>query len=850
MCQICRRIGTVVVAAIGRGRPTSTHWEEDVTPASSAPPGPAQASNGPDGGAPGQQVLAHDWAATPLGPIAGWPASLRAALEVILAAPGPMWLAWGDALTWLGNDACAPLLAGGAAGALGQPADRLWPQAWPDAAVALRAVRAAGRPSRQELRLPAQHAAAAVPYRFACSPLPDDAGGIGGVLCVVAPAAAPGAGLDRVWLVSTELMAVAEFDGRLKSVNPAWQTLGHDEAALLARPFVELIHEGDLEAAVEAGRALRRGPGIQRFEARLKAADGAFRWFAWTAVPDGEIFYAVGRDVSDTHAALDELAAANQALSDQIEERAQVEQALRQAQKMETIGQLTGGVAHDFNNLLTVIIGNLETLERQLDGSQLDPVRLRRSTEHALRGARRAASLTQSLLAFARRQPLDPRPVDSNRLVAGMSDLLRRTLGETIQVETVLAAGLWPTHADPNQLESAILNLAVNGRDAMAAGGRLTIETANAHFDDAYAARQEEVTPGQYILIAVTDTGIGMTREVAAQAFEPFFTTKDIGHGTGLGLSQVYGFVRQSGGHVRIYSEPGHGTTVKIYLPRLLAEAAAEPPRPIATAAGPASTILLVEDDEDVRAHSAEILAELGYRVLEAANGRAALALLERHGEIGLLFTDIGLPGGMNGRQLADEARRRRPDLPVLLATGYASSALLPTAGLDPGVPLITKPFGFATLAARLQALLPPATPAAPPAILVVEDEALVRMFVVEELADLGWRVAGAASAAEALSRLRDDPAIAAAVIDMGLPDRPGDELAAELRALRPGLPMLIASGYDLGALRAGLAEAGQIGFLGKPYTGDQLALALRAIGIEPPSAACPPGQPPGAMRF
>ncbi|MFN4089457.1 MAG: ATP-binding protein, partial [Alphaproteobacteria bacterium] len=340
-----------------------------------------------------------------------------------------------------------------------------------------------------------------------------------------------------------------------------------------------------------------------------------------------------------------ELAAANTALRAQIEERERVEQELRHAQKMEGIGQLTGGVAHDFNNLLTIIIGNLESLQRHVDRGDSDPERLTRWIENAHRGAQRAASLTQRLLAFSRRQPLEPRPIDANRLVAGMSDLLRRTLGETIEVETVLAGGLWATHADPNQLESAILNLAVNARDAMRDGGRLTIETANAFLDEDYAAGQAEVAPGQYVVLCISDTGTGMTRDVLAQAFEPFFTTKDVGHGTGLGLSQVYGFVKQSGGHVKIYSEPGDGTTVKIYLPRLfaaapIAEAADRPPqRPSARAAREhAETILVVEDDDDVRRHSVELLSELGYRVIQAPTGPAGLALLDRHPEVVLLF--------------------------------------------------------------------------------------------------------------------------------------------------------------------------------------------------------------------
>jgi nitrogen-specific signal transduction histidine kinase len=382
---------------------------------------------------------------------------------------------------------------------------------------------------------------------------------------------------------------------------------------------------------------------------------------------------------------------------------------LAQSQKMEGIGQLTGGVAHDFNNLLTVIIGNLESAQRNLGSPAADLPRLGRSVDNAMRGAQRAASLTQRLLAFSRRQPLEPKPVDLGRLVTGMSDLLRRTLGEQVVIETVLAGGMWRVHADPTQLEVSILNLAVNARDAMPHGGKLTIETANVYLDEGHAASQADVEPGQYVAISITDTGSGMSRDVLARAFEPFYTTKDIGHGTGLGLSQVYGFVKQSGGNVKIYSEVGHGTTVKIYLPRLHADdGALGVPEKEARAPRSSSgqTVLVVEDEADVRAYTTSILRELGYRVLEAGTVAAALQILRLHPEVLLLFTDVGLPGGMNGRQLADAARKLRPDLKVLFTTGYARDAIAHDGRLDPGVVLIPKPFTYAAVAAKLSDIL------------------------------------------------------------------------------------------------------------------------------------------------
>jgi CheY-like chemotaxis protein len=410
------------------------------------------------------------------------------------------------------------------------------------------------------------------------------------------------------------------------------------------------------------------------------------------------------------HALLQANELLEQRVASEIERRAKVEETLRQSQKMEAIGHLTGGVAHDFNNLLTVIGGGVETLGRMLTRIPLgsDELRVKRALDMIAQGSRRAATLTHRLLAFARRQTLDPRPLDPNKLVAGMSDLLRRTLGEAVALETVLAGGLWRTIADANQLENALLNLAVNARDAMPQGGRLTIETANTHLDDAYAAAHDDVSAGQYVMIAVSDTGLGMDADTLNRVFEPFFTTKDVGHGTGLGLSQVYGFIKQSNGHVKLYSELGQGTAVKLYLPRLLADAADNEIRPGAATAPPGrgETILVVEDEPSVREHSAASLRELGYRVLAASDAHQALRLLAQDAQIALLFTDVGLPGGMTGRQLAEAVRRRRPDLKVLYTTGYARNAIVHGGVLDPGTELLPKPFGYVALASKIRSIL------------------------------------------------------------------------------------------------------------------------------------------------
>jgi signal transduction histidine kinase len=392
-------------------------------------------------------------------------------------------------------------------------------------------------------------------------------------------------------------------------------------------------------------------------------------------------------------------------LVDEMGKREQAEDALRQVQKMEAIGQLTGGIAHDFNNMLAVVLGNLDLAKRRLAKGVTN---IDQYLAGAQEGGKRAAALTQRLLAFARQQPLAPEPVDANRLVGGMSELLHRTLGELVLIETVLTSGLWRIHADPNQLENAILNLAVNARDAMPEGGKLTIETLNAQLDDHYAAGHSGVPAGQYVMLAVTDTGSGMGREVIAKAFDPFFTTKKSGLGTGLGLSQVYGFVKQSGGHVKIYSEAGEGTTIKIYLPRYFG--AAEPLR----AASDNSTlptndgsvaVLVVEDEEDVRRYSCDALRDLGYRVLEADSGEAALKIIEAEHDIAVLFTDVVMPG-MNGRKLSEAALERRPALKILFTTGYTRNAIVHNGMLDPGVNLLSKPFSLGDLARKVAELV------------------------------------------------------------------------------------------------------------------------------------------------
>ena len=450
-------------------------------------------------------------------------------------------------------------------------------------------------------------------------------------------------------------------------------------------------------------------PEPGRFEARHENLMSGVAAQAAIAIDNAQLYRDAQREIASRKKAEEDLLVLNEGLetrvAEEIDQRMQSEEALRQLQKMETVGQLTGGIAHDFNNLLQIIAGNLDILRRTIPA---DSVRLLRPVENAIRGADRAAILTQRLLAFSRRQPLSPKVIDPNKLVSGMSEMLHRTLGETYSVETVLGSGLWKVEVDPNQLETALLNLAVNARDAMPGGGKLTIETANTHLDRAYAEINSGAIPGQYVVLCVSDTGSGMDRETVERAFEPFFTTKGVGKGTGLGLSMVYGFVKQSGGHLKIYSEEGEGTTVKIYLPRHLGsvpdtENGEQDER--VPGGDPSATILVCEDDDDVRALSVESLRGLGYTVVEAVDGEAALRLLQGDMPVDLLFTDVVLPG-MTGAVLAKKARELRPDLKVLFTTGYARNAIVHHGRLDPGVELLSKPFTYTDLAIRIRDML------------------------------------------------------------------------------------------------------------------------------------------------
>jgi PAS domain S-box-containing protein len=496
---------------------------------------------------------------------------------------------------------------------------------------------------------------------------------------------------DRIWNVSQDLLVVADRNGVWQTVNPAWtKTLGWSEAELLNRTSEWLEHPDDGGITRSHVKKLGANETTVKFESRFRHRDGSYRWLSWTGVSDKDRNYAVARDVTAEKAAAERLKA--------------TEEALLQSQKMEAVGQLTGGIAHDFNNLLTGIVGSLDLLQTRLNQGRTDNVA--RYINAAMTSANRAAALTHRLLAFARRQPLIPKSVDANQLVVSLEDLLRRTIGETIDLEIAARDDLWGTLCDPNQLESALLNLAINARDAMPDGGKLTIATANACIDN-LTADTPALLPGDYICIEVTDTGVGMSAEVAARAFDPFFTTKPIGQGTGLGLSMIYGFARQSNGHAAIDSKLGRGTSIKLYLPRHDGDTAALQAfaGKAAEQAATGETILVVEDEPVVRGVILEMLHEEGYRTLEAVDGPSGLRMLRANKRVDLLITDVGLPG-MNGRQLADQARETRPALKILFITGYAESVAISDGFLQSGMEMITKPFDLDHLSRRVRAMV------------------------------------------------------------------------------------------------------------------------------------------------
>jgi PAS domain S-box-containing protein len=616
---------------------------------------------------------------------------------------------------------------------------------------------------------------------------------------------------DRLWELSEDLLVVADIEGRLQRVSPSWSSaLGHNMHWLMSRSYLDLVHPDDV-GVVSAHLAELRHTGLPvRYENRFKRIDGTWRWVAWTLALDPATarIHGVGRDVT--------------ADKETTEALRHAEEALRMAQKMEAIGKLTGGVAHDFNNLLQVIGGNLQLLAKDVAGSDKPEQRVR----NALAGVARGANLASQLLAFGRRQPLAPKVVNLGRFVRGLDDMLRRALGDGVEIETIVSGGLWNTLVDPFQVENALLNLAINARDAMSGHGRLTIEAGNAALDDAYTRRNADVTPGQYVMLAVTDTGSGMSPTVRERVFEPFFTTKSEGQGTGLGLSMVYGFVKQSGGHVKIYSEEGHGTTIRVYLPRVREEEDLETNVDAGPAKGGTETVLIVEDDEEVRATVVEMLSDLGYRVLKAKDAQSALAIVESGVPIDMLFTDVVMPGPLRSTELARKARERLPTIAVLFTSGYTDNAIVHSGRLDDGIELLSKPYTHEALARKFRYVLQSQNPQAaalseaerqllqvdpPPGtagannfaigarmrILLVEDDEMIRVSTAELLRTFDFDILEAEGEQEA-KRILSEHAIDVMLTDVGLAGKSGVDLAMDVCHERPDLRVIFLTGYDL----------------------------------------------------
>jgi signal transduction histidine kinase/ActR/RegA family two-component response regulator len=699
-----------------------------------------------------------DWSKSPLGPTTGWSPALRTLARSIFDSPFPICLWSGPQYALVYNDAYRRILTAKHPAALGQPGSIVWAEIWEELEPQFDGVRKRGDTVYFEdapfvmARLEGGGTETAW-FNYSLSPLRDEDGSVAAVLnitpettarvlverrlaeeqtALAASEAHARLNVERVqlalaagaiigtwhWDLLADRFTVDEAFARAFGLDPA---LGREGIPLAQ--IISTVHPDDqagLAVAIDEAR-LRGGPYAHQY--RTRRADGRYYWLEANGrvdkAADGTAlsFPGVLIDVEKRRAdeaervrVTEELRRLNETLEQRVADRTaelmQTEDALRQAQKMEAVGQLTGGLAHDFNNLLAGISGSLELMQIRMQQGRFNDVE--RYMAAAQGAAKRAAALTHRLLAFSRRQTLDPKPTNVNRLVSGMQDMIQRTVGPGITVEAVGAGSLWPVLVDPSQLENSLLNLCLNSRDAMPEGGRITIETANRWFDER-TARGHDIPEGQYLSLCVTDTGTGMLPEVIARVFEPFYTTKPIGEGTGLGLSMIYGFAKQSGGQVRIYSEVGKGTTVFIYLPRHYGEVEDEGPsteRRALPRSEQGETVLVVDDEPTVRMLITDILEELGCAAIEASDSAAGLKVLQSDVRIDLLVTDVGLPGGMNGRQMADAGRVSRPDLKVLFITGYAENAAVGNGQLAPGMAVLTKPFPVETMAARIRSMI------------------------------------------------------------------------------------------------------------------------------------------------
>ncbi|MCI3944280.1 response regulator [Pseudomonas syringae] len=677
-----------------------------------------------------ETIRSKDWNRTSLGPIERWPVSLKNTLNLILNSPESMYLLWGPDLVFFHNDAYTPILGPRKDNAMGALIPELWADVWDQVAPLVMDAFEGKACHFNDLPLSMSRYGETEQtwWTFSFSPVIDEQGITVGMFCITnettrhvldqqalqdserkrlklidelisleqrqaATLEQRTLELDTFWELSPDPLAILDFSGRFLRVNPAWSAiLGRTEQELLGSSIMTLLHPDDLSNTQDA---LKHAADhvLPLFENRYQHVDGTYRWFGWTSAPGNGIIFALGKHL--THE------------KDRIEALRIAQETLIQSQKMEAVGQLTGGLAHDFNNMLMGVTGNMELLLSRIRQERF--TELDRYINAALEGSRRAASLTHRLLAFSRRQTLAPVAIDVDRLVTGMDELIRRTVGPGIDMQVVPSQGLWSTLVDPHQLENSLLNLCINAKDAMPDGGRLLIRTANRNLNAA-AAANHGLSAGRYVELSVSDTGSGMEEDVIGRAFDPFFTTKPLGMGTGLGLSMIYGFARQSGGGVSITSKSGEGSTVCILLP--MHEGDAQNPAQedsllqVPTQNTGDETILVVDDEPAVRLLMVELLEDLGYAVLQAERGVDALSILQSKTAIDLLVTDVGLPGGMNGRQVADAARDVRPDLKILFVTGYAENAALAHDTLEPGMHVLPKPFAIAELISRVTELL------------------------------------------------------------------------------------------------------------------------------------------------
>lgn len=661
------------------------------------------------------RVRDHDWSSTPLGPMAQWPAVLRFAVETMLSSRFPACLAWGPERILFYNDAYLPIMGAKPEGQ-GRPISQVWSEAW-EAIGPLVDKAFAGEATfieDYELKINRYGHTETAYFTFCYSPVRDESGAVVGMLDTVVETtskyhalrqwrdaaasleeqvALRTADRNRVWQLSQDILLVARLDGTITAVNPAWTaTLGWSEAETVGHRLAAFACADDVQRVTGAMLRLADSSEPRQCEGRYRHRDGSEHWIAWTAVPSEGFIQAVGRDTTEEH--LRETALRN------------AEERLRQSQKMEAVGQLTGGIAHDFNNMLQGIVLPLQLIRQRIAQGRHGEVG--RYIESGLAAANRAAGLTQRLLAFSRRQPLDSRAVDLGASLGGLESMLRTTCGENIALHLALPQGLWLALTDIGQFESAVVNLAINARDAMPGGGALHISAENVQADAAMVASIPGLEPGDYVRILVRDTGTGMPGDVVARAFDPFFTTKPLGQGTGLGLSMIYGFMRQSGGVAVLDSTEGKGTAVALYFRRSqapLAEPAPTQPATPLTGARRPDSILLVEDDATVRAMTVELLRDMGFQVMEAAHGSAAMALLSGAVHFDLLVSDVGLPGP-NGRQVADFAREKFPAIKIILMTGYAEQAAMSPQFLGAQMELLVKPFDAQALVAKVHAVM------------------------------------------------------------------------------------------------------------------------------------------------